>query len=278
MTNPLQQYFRQPKIYIKLPSKGIFTKPGTIQGDANKLPIYGMTGMDEIMAKTPDALLSGESVVKIMESCCPSIKDGWDLSTIDTNLLLVAIRIATYGSAMTVAHTCSACSTENEYELDLVKIIDYYAGQNYVNTVDLDQLTVKLKPLNYRQISELAIKSFKIQQQAAQLIRISQNQELTEEQDTQLKQLYSELANMQNEIYKMSVESVETGNMNVTEQKFILEWLDNADATVFDAIKAVAEQNTKAFAVPTQPVTCSNCSAATEIAVEFDNSNFFAKA
>ena len=63
--NPLQKYFRQPKIYIKFPSGGIFNKPGTIQGDVTNTPVYGMTGMDEIIVKTPDALLSGESTAQV---------------------------------------------------------------------------------------------------------------------------------------------------------------------------------------------------------------------
>ena len=48
-TNPLQKYFRQPKIFIKLPSAGVYCQPGNIQGDSNHMPVYGMTGMDEII-------------------------------------------------------------------------------------------------------------------------------------------------------------------------------------------------------------------------------------
>ena len=69
--NPLQQYFRQPKIYVKLPSQGMYSKPGAIAGDINGLPVYGMTGMDEIIMKTPDSLLSGESIAQVIKSCCP---------------------------------------------------------------------------------------------------------------------------------------------------------------------------------------------------------------
>ena len=93
--NPLQQFFRQPKIYISLPSLGIYTIPGVIQGDVSNLPIYGMTGMDEILMKTPDALMTGESTVKVIESCCPVIEDAWDLCLLDLDIILTAIKIAT---------------------------------------------------------------------------------------------------------------------------------------------------------------------------------------
>ena len=40
--NPLQKYFRQPKIYMALPSKGLFYPPGSLLGDYNNVPIFGM--------------------------------------------------------------------------------------------------------------------------------------------------------------------------------------------------------------------------------------------
>ena len=66
--NPLQQYFRQPKIFIGLPSKGIFNKVGSVQGDVTHMPVFGMTGMDEILLKTPDALTSLAICISILFS------------------------------------------------------------------------------------------------------------------------------------------------------------------------------------------------------------------
>ena len=55
--NPLSQYFRQPVIYIKLPSNGKFYPPGTLDMPANnELPVLPMTAIDEITYRTPDAL------------------------------------------------------------------------------------------------------------------------------------------------------------------------------------------------------------------------------
>jgi len=67
--NPLQQYFRQPKIWVGLPSNGVYSESGTFDGDVSNMPIFGMTGMDEIILKTPDALITGESTIKIIQSC-----------------------------------------------------------------------------------------------------------------------------------------------------------------------------------------------------------------
>ena len=87
-SNPLQKFFRQPKIFIKLPSMGIYN-PDTVIESMDNLPIFGMTGMDEILLKTPDALLSGESSIRVIESCCPNIKNAWELSSLDVDSLII---------------------------------------------------------------------------------------------------------------------------------------------------------------------------------------------
>ena len=51
--NPLTQYFRQPAVYVKLPSGGKYYSEGSIVMPANQeLPVYPMTAIDEIAYKT----------------------------------------------------------------------------------------------------------------------------------------------------------------------------------------------------------------------------------
>jgi hypothetical protein len=273
-TNPLQQYFRQPKIYIKLPSQGIYNQLGTFQGDPTNMPVYGMTGMDEIIAKTPDALLSGESTVKVIASCCPSIKDPWEMCVLDTSIILTAIKIATYGNGMTVGHKCGNCGTDNEYELDLNKIIEYYMGLEYKNRVEVDDLIVKLQPLTYRLSNEFGIKNFKIQQQIGQTDSI----EKEEERQAVMNRLFKEIADLQNEIYMNSVESVETPSSSVTEKEFIKEWLVNCDKTIYDKIKEASFKIRSEWDVPTFPVECDNCQTKVNLSVDLDPSSFFGQA
>ena len=49
-----------------------------------------------------DALLNGQSVVDVVQSCVPSIKNAWAVPTIDMDALLVAIRMATFGEKLEV--------------------------------------------------------------------------------------------------------------------------------------------------------------------------------
>ena len=274
MGNPLQQYFRQPKIYIKLPSGGLFSKTGTFQGDLTRMPIYGMTGMDEIILKTPDALLSGESTARVIESCCSSINDAWEISTLDTNAILAAIRIATFGPTLSIKHVCSKCQTENEYDIDLNKIMEFYGNCKYDNKIVLDQMTIKLQPLTYRLSNEYSLKNFNLQQ------RLRQTEAITDrdQQQQMINALFKELGEMQNEIYLASVEAIELRDAVVTERQYINEFLRNCDSEIFDAIKKKNEQNRDTWAMPLFPVTCGNCAAEVNLSVDLDESSFFARA
>jgi hypothetical protein len=271
--NPLQQYFRQPKIYISLPSKGIYNNQGTFEGDVTNLPVYGMTGMDDIIAKTPDALLSGTSTVNVIESCCSAIKDAWDLSILDTNLIFAAIKIATYGDSMNVSHHCDKCSTENEYNLDLAQVIDHYADCNYDNKIVIDSLVIKTRPLTYKQLTEFNIQNFELQQKLSQVDGLPKDQ-----QQAFINELWKELAATQSLLFLYSVESVETVDSVVSERGFIEEWLENCDKTITDAIKKHFDLNKKKWEMPSFPVKCSNCNAEFKLDIELDQSNFFAQA
>ena len=268
--NPLQNYFRQPKIFIDLPSKGIYNKIGTIDGSAERLPIYGMTGMDEIIAKTPDALLSGESSVKIIESCCPSIKDGWDISTLDSELIFAAIKIATYGNDMNVSHRCKACSEINEYTVDLSTVIDHLMSCKYDNKIVIKDLIIKTKPFTYKQFTEFNIKNFQLRQKLVQVEKL----ESKDEQQASINELWMELAEIQKDSYVSSIDSVQTPEITVSERGYILEWIENCDKEIIDAIKKQIEDTKKQWMVPPLSVKC-DCGQEALISIDLDYSNFF---
>ena len=87
-SNPLQKYFRQPKIYIGLPSKGNWYPDGSIEKtETGEYPIYAMTARDELMFKTPDALFTGRATADVIKSCIPTILDPWKLVGYDIDIL-----------------------------------------------------------------------------------------------------------------------------------------------------------------------------------------------
>jgi hypothetical protein len=269
--NPLQKYFRQPKIYISLPSKGIYSAAGSIEKLGEQMPVMSMTGMDEIMLKTPDALLNGEATVKVIESCCPYIKDAWEVSNLDLDLILISIRIATYGSNMDISSTCPACSSENDYEIDLMRLVDHLTQCNYDNKVVVDELTVFIRPLSYRTLTDFSIKSFELQKYLQQSLQIEDEDQRT----SALAEMYNKMANSQKESYIASIDSVQAPEGVVDEKTYITEWIQNSEKSMFDAIKEKIDKNNNAWRIPDLEVECKACGHKHSTSIQMDQSNFF---
>jgi hypothetical protein len=62
-----------------------------------------MTARDELLIKTPDALLNGQGVAEVLQNCVPNILNAWECPQVDLDTLLIAIRLATYGEMMTIS-------------------------------------------------------------------------------------------------------------------------------------------------------------------------------
>ena len=271
MNNPLQKFFRQPKIYISLPSKGLYYEPGALQGDYTNMPILAMTGIDEIILKTPDALFNGESTIRIIESCCPYIKDAKNMPSIDIDTILAAIKIATFGNTATVSKTCTKCGTENDYELPLNSIIDYFTNLKFNNKIVLnDQLEITIRPLKYSEMSYFSIENFKLQKilnQAAEMDDINKKAKINE--------IYLRLSELQLELLTLTVETAMVGSTLVTEKEYIEEWLKNVERSVFSDIKKRIEENKDLWEIPETPVVCDNCGNENKIQLSLDQSSFF---
>jgi hypothetical protein len=274
MNNPLQKYFRQPKIYITLPSQGMYYSGDAVDNAIGQQPVMSMTGMDELLLKTPDALMNGEATVRVIQSCVPNIKNAWEICNLDLDMLLVAIRIATYGSNMGIEHSCPNCGTENEYNVDLMSLIDHFSKCKYDNKVSIDELTISIRPLDYKTMTEFNLKNFELQRQLRQSLNL-------EDEDAKSKiiaELYEKLAIIQNESYIASIESVQAPQTVVDERAFIAEWIINSEKSMFDAIKQQIEKNNQTWRVPDMQVKCESCEHDSAVAIQMDQSNFFVDA
>lgn len=272
MNNPLQKYFRQPKIYISLPSNGNYYPSGARVGDSTNIPVYGMTGIDEIAIKTPDALFSGEATAQLIHSCCPSIVHPKQMPVIDLETVLIAIRIATLGNNMEVSTTCKKCETVNDYEIDLSNMLDHFSNLKFNNEVTAGDVTVYLRPLSYGEVSEFGVKNFSIQKRTSQLSLLGE-----QEQRTQFDEIYKEIANLQFDLVLSSIESVRIPGAVVAEREYIAEWLKNIDKSVYSLITATIEKNKSAWEIPDSIVECSNpeCKEKDAVKISLDYSSFF---
>lgn len=270
-SNPLQKYFRQPKLFISLPSKGVFYKEGTFTGDHSNVPIFGMTGMDEIIMRTPDALFNGEATIKVIESCCPYVVNAHEMPSLDIDTILAAVRIATYGDNIEFKHVCKNCATENDFEVPLSNVIEFYSDKSFDSRIGLGEVTVNLKPLTYSEMTKFNTENFKLQRTLNQLEAIDD----PELRQVTLDQIYSRLAELQVDLFLMSIDTVQTPEALVEDKEHIIEWLKNSPKDIYNQIKDKLEANKEQWAMPRQHVECNNCNTPDEVDVILDQSNFF---
>jgi hypothetical protein len=269
-TNPLQKYFRQPKLFIALPSKGVYYAPESISGDSSNMPILSMTGMDELIMKTPDALFNGEATVKVIESCCPYIKDAHSVPSLDIDSLLVAIRIATFGEKMTINHICKNCGSENQFDVDLNSVMEHYQNKTFDNKLLIDDISIIFKPLNYKEMTEFNTENFKLQKMLSQLADVEET-----ERQQHLDAIYAKLGEIQVEIFLKSIESVNGPDFVVAEKDFIKEWLGNSPREYYSKIKDKLESNKNIWSMPKQHVKCQSCETEDHIEIAMDQTSFF---
>ena len=149
-TNPLNKYYRQPSIYISLPSKGrYYSEDVYTSTQTGEIPVLPMTAKDEMAFKTPDAMINGQATVDVIKSCCPNIKDAWGMPSIDVDSVLIAIRIATYGNSMSFDSKCPHCGEDNTHDVDLGKPLNSLQCPDYSKYMQYKDLKIKFKPQLY---------------------------------------------------------------------------------------------------------------------------------
>jgi len=239
--NPLMAFMRQPKIYITLPSQGKYWSVGSLDISATgEYPVYSMTAKDELLLKVPDALMNGQAIVDVIQNCMPNVKDAWGCSTLDLDVILIAIRIATYGESMTTPVKFGD-DLELEYQMDLRTVKDQLISQiSWNSSVTISpELTIFVRPLVYKEFSESAVQTFETQK----IMQIVNNEELSEENKLSLfKESFNKLTQVTLGSVAKGIYQIDSINGSTTNPQHITEFVNNIDKDMFNKIQAHIEE------------------------------------
>lgn len=274
--NPLSKYFRQPVIYIKLPSDGRWWEAGSIDMPENReLPIYPMSARDEITLKTPDALMNGQGIVDVIQSCCPNIRDAWKCPSVDVDALLISIRIATYGSKMTFESTCTHCGERNTHELDLGDSLASINCPNYAQVMHYDDLKIRLRPQQYFTVNRANMATFEEQKIMSTLA----NQELdANTKSTMLQESMQKLIDLGIRACALSTEYIEMSDgTRVDNFDYIFEFYRNAELDVTKKLQETVNQLVEQGKMAPLDLSCFGCRENYPAELQFDYANFFAQ-
>ena len=282
----LSKYTRQPKIYLKLPSGGMFYPSNPMEKTGSgELPIYSMTARDELMIKTPDALMSGEATVEVIKSCCPLLDDPWSMPSIDLDAILIAIRVATYGEKMDMEIPIRYFEEgdlkvgSETIEIDLRNILDGMQGKTWNGIFELGELKFHLKPLTYKETTDFFMTTFENQR----LAQVMQDTKLDEAHKMKaFREGFKKLSQMTMDMLCKHVVSIETPEGTENNPEAIKEFFATTDKATFTAIQNNLEKIKQYWATPVtkfkvpQDYVEKGADKEIDVPMVFDNASFFA--
>ena len=279
-SNPLKKYFRQPKMYITLPSKGNWYAAGALDmPPTGELPVYAMTAKDELSMKTPDALLNGQATVDVIQSCIPNIKNAWSVPSIDIDTILIAIRVATYGDNLELTTKLPVTGDERDFVIDLKTILADISSQQFDPTFTYNEFTFNLKPLTYKEFTENSIKTFEEQR----LFKLVNDTNIPDEEKlAKFNESFRKLTDLTVGTLLKGIHSISVDSEVVDNPNYIEEFINNAEKDLFQSIlNHLTEQRNKFAIKPFKASTSKEdqekgVPATFEVPITFDQSNFFA--
>jgi len=279
-TNPLNKYFRQAAIHIALPSGGNYPPHVVTPTATGEFPVMPMTAKDEIKFKTPDALMNGQGVVDVIESCMPNIKDAWQIKSHDIDTILIAIRIATYGETMDLQFNVPKINEQVTHTINLPATLDQIRQDRIQNEIKLkDGLTVETRPLTYRDMTQTSLQTF----QQQKMYSTVQNSEMSDEEKVKrFDESFRALTELNSKVLLKNISKITTPDgTEVSDPAQIKEFVDNANATLItelqDALAVIRVQGSvKPLKLKaTEDQIKKGAPATYEVPVTFDTANFF---
>ena len=280
-TNPLGQYYRQPQIYIKLPSGGrYYPKEVYTPTETGEIPILPMTAKDEMAFKTPDAMINGQSTVDVIKSCVPNLLDPWKMVNYDTDAVLLAIRIATYGETMNITFRVPGTEEDQQHSMNLPALLEDIGRLKIADsTTTSKEFKIDIQPLDYKTLTKIQIARFEQQKMYGTI----DSSNMTEEQKQTAFAKSFETLNMVNfSLLIDSIKSITTPKGDtVSDRAQIIEFCDKADTkTITEIQEKLSELRLQAQIPPlkiktTEEQIKKGAPASFEVPVTFDNSNFF---
>ena len=271
--NPLAKHFRQPAIYIKLPSDGAFYDEDILEMPENgEIPIYPMTALDEISYRTADALFNGAAIANVVKSCIPAFKDPWQVSTLDLDTLLIAIRIASYGHEMEFTSKCPKCSETNEFGIDLRSIMDRIKTPDFSQPVTAGDIEIHFKPLTYKEQNSNNMLQFQDQK----MLEALPNADIDEAEKLRLlNEAFQSLSEITLTAIADSISMIKAGDDIVVNKEHITEYIKNCEAKVFSKVRKKIEEFKKLGDIEPLQITCNDCKHEYTTPFTMNVANFF---
>lgn len=278
--NPLKQYFRQPGAYVKLPTQGKWYSADDITMSANgDIAVYPMGAIDDILLNTPDAMLNGQALEKVVRNCVPDIKNVKKIMIPDLEAIFVGMKYATNNGKSDYERQCPNCQHENTFDLNCSALLDAITCVDPSDAVLHfgDNLEIHIKPYDF-EMRQLFIKREFEEERAIRILDL--NKEADEIKKAELlAESVDRIAQLTFGLVAKSIEKIilKKENLTVTDPDHIKEWLIGISKSQSEAVvESVNKLN--AAGVPKEiPVRCESCGHEWLDKLALDPTSFFGK-
>lgn len=237
---------------MALPSKGKFyAESPTQKSGTGELPILSMTARDELIFRTPDALMNGDAVAEVIRSCVPLISNPWDVPSIDMDSILIAIRIATTGEELKMDVSVPGTDDTLEFSINLPTMLDTIKGKEWKDTFTYEDLTFTVIPLKLKDQNFFEIESFETQR----FINVLKDESIEGEKRKKLIQEILDKASFNNiDVVSKQIVKISTPEGDETNPVKITEFLSQSENKLYNAVKQHLVSNREQFDIPSQTV------------------------
>jgi hypothetical protein len=248
---------------IGLPSKGLFYDNGELHEDVvnGEIVLYPMTTLDEIIIRTPDMLLQGTAIDKVIAKCAPQILKPSDLFLRDVDYILVMLRLISYGDKTQIPFTCPTCIEDaepgeevpaHEYPISMEYFLKKSRAleredieKNYILTLS-NSMVVYLRPSKFTEM--------------VNMYKLNDDSRTSEEIE---------------EMITTSILAVIKKVDDVTETDFIKEWLKQLPITLMrEIINRISDANDWGMDF-SYNITCKDCKTKHNISYVLNPVSFF---
>lgn len=209
-----------------------------------------MTAADDIRFKTNEVLLNASAVSELIRSCVPDIRDPEQMPVLDLDVILLAIRQASFSETIPADVLVPGTSISTRLDLNISELIQNFsnADELWDERLDLineqnEKLTVIVRPVTLKSMFS-ATRSLMRQQQATAEITMSSKQtdEKIADLDDQMKSLSSVTINMVTD----SISEIQgAGGFSIKNPGEIRQFLNQLDLAYFRAIQKHIEDQRK---------------------------------
>lgn len=271
--NPLNKYFRKPKIYVTLPTGGRFN-PELKTTLLDEVGVSAMSAIDEISLRNPEALLNGEAIKSVIESCVPTVGDPMQLCNIDIEALFLAIQYATYGNDLTHEHTCENCNEIAEYKIDVNEILNRFPSIDYIDPILFEDVNIHIRPPTLENVTRMALIDLEQKKIIQNLQKVDDD---TPDMDIASKfyTSFKKIATFNVDMLANAISRIESPDAIVTDTMMISEFLQNVPTTVVHELnKAIEKIAEKPKDINKMQFKCEGCGSVDEIYLEINPVNF----